>query len=64
MKRFTPTRSLATAVMALSLCATVTLAALVPVAGVRPATLGYVAMLVTGLGMFLRERVFAAATTR
>jgi len=61
MTRFVPTRSIASACMAFLLCGTLAIAILVPVEGVRPATLGYVALLATGLGMFLRERVFAPA---
>jgi hypothetical protein len=38
-----------------------TLAALIPFTPVRPATVMYAAMLMTGCGMLLRERVFAAS---
>jgi len=62
MKRFVPTRSIATAVMALGVATVLALAAVLPFSSVRPMTVVYVAMLVTGIGMFLRQRVFAPAT--
>jgi hypothetical protein len=61
MKRFVPTRGAATVFMALSLCVVLTLAALTPFTALRPATVMYAAMLVTGCGMLLRERVFASS---
>jgi hypothetical protein len=57
MTRFTVTRSPATAVMAIGLFIVFALAALLPFTQLRPMTVVYVAMLMTGVGMFLRERV-------
>jgi hypothetical protein len=61
MKRFAPTRSIATVIMAMSLAILLALIVVLPFGGIRPMTVGYVAMLVTGVGMLLRERVFAGA---
>lgn len=58
MSRFTVTRSPATVVMATLVTIALGLAASVPFTAVRPMTALYVAMLVTGISMFLRERVF------
>jgi hypothetical protein len=59
MSRFVPTRSAATAVMAIGVVLLLALIVMLPFTRIRPMTVGYVAMLVTGVGMFLRERVFA-----
>jgi hypothetical protein len=62
MKKFVPTRSLSTVVMAIGVVLVLALAIMLPFSSIRPMTVVYVAMLVTGIGMFLRERVFASAS--
>jgi hypothetical protein len=61
MKRFVPTRSLATVVMAAGLAILLALIAVLPFTNMRPMTVAYVAMVVTGVSMLLRERVFTRA---
>jgi len=59
--RLVPTRSFATAVMTVGLAFLLALVATMPMTHVRPMIVVYVAMIVTGVGMLLRERVFARA---
>jgi hypothetical protein len=58
MSRFTPSRSVATVVMATLVTFALGLAACVPFTPVRPMTAIFTAMLATGVSMLLRERVF------
>jgi hypothetical protein len=62
VKNFIPTRSLATAVMAIGVATLLVLLVMLAFSRVRPMTVGYVAMLVTGVGMMLRERVYVSTT--
>lgn len=64
MSRLVPSRSVATAVLATLVTFAIGLAASVPFTAVRPMTAVYTAMLVTGIGMFLRERVFPGTASR
>jgi hypothetical protein len=64
MSRLVPSRRPATAVLATLVTFALGLAASVPFTAVRPMTAVYTAMLVTGIGMFLRERVFPGTVTR
>lgn len=64
MHRFAPTRSLASAAVALMLSFLLALIATMPMTHVRPVIVLYVAMIVTGLSMLLRERVFIPAGKR
>lgn len=59
LKSYVPTRSLATAVMAAGLIALVGMAVTLPLTRVPAPALAFAAMIVTGIGMLLRERVFA-----
>lgn len=61
MQRLTPTRSLATGVMAVALDLFVGLVVTMPVTHVRPMTVFYVALIIIGTGMLLRERIFPPA---
>lgn len=62
MKRYTPTRSVATVVMALGVATLFTMIVMVPFTSVRPTTVGFVALIVGGVSMLLRERVFPRST--
>ena len=62
MKNFVPTRSIHTVVMAIGVATLLALVVMVAFSWVRPLTVGYVALLVTGVGMLMRERVFASPT--
>jgi hypothetical protein len=64
MSRLAPRRSVATAVLATLVTFAIGLAVSVPFTAVRPMTAIYTAMLVTGIGMFLRERVFPGTVSR
>jgi hypothetical protein len=64
MRRFAPTRSIATSVMAVALAFLLALVATMPLTHVKPMVVVYVAMIVTGAGMLLRERVFVPASRR
>ena len=64
MQRLTPTRSLATGVMAVALAFLMALIATMPLTHINPMNVGYVAMIVTGTGMLLRERIFVPAQVR
>ena len=60
MKKFVPTRSIATVVVGLAVAIQFALVVMLPFGSVRPPTVGFVALIVTGVGMLLRERVFPA----
>jgi hypothetical protein len=64
MQRFAPTRSLATSVMSVAIAFLLALIATMPLTHVRPMIVLYVAMIVTGTGMMLRERVFVPVRNR
>lgn len=64
MQRFAPSRSLATAAVALMTSFLLALIATMPLTQVRPMIVVYVAMIVTGLSMLLRERVFVPVRNR
>lgn len=63
MSRYTVTRSLATALMAVGLLTLVALIAAVPFAGLSPMTVAFAAMIVTGAGMLLRDRVLVRVSS-
>jgi hypothetical protein len=63
MKRFVPTRSLATLVMTIGVAVLLAMIAAMPFSHLRPMTVGYVAMIVAGAGIVLRERVLAPTTS-
>jgi hypothetical protein len=52
----------ATAVLATGVAILLALGVMLAFGQVRAITVGYVALIVTGVGMLLRERVFTAAT--
>jgi hypothetical protein len=58
MQRFAPTRSLATGVVAAMLAFLMALVATMPLTHIRAMNVLYVAMIVTGTSMLLRERIF------
>jgi glucose uptake protein GlcU len=60
MARFAPTRSVATVAFALITTTLLALIVSLPFTTIRPATVGYTAMIVVGVGMLLRRRVFPA----
>jgi hypothetical protein len=62
MKNLVPTRSIHTVVMAIGVATLLALVVMVALSWVRPLTVGYVALLVTGVGMLMRDRVFASPT--
>jgi hypothetical protein len=62
MTKLVPTRSVATAVLATGVAILLALGVMLAFGQVRAITVGYVALIVTGVGMLLRERVFTAAT--
>jgi hypothetical protein len=64
MQRFAPTRSLATGVLSVALAFLLALIATMPLTHVHPMIVAYVAMIVAGTGMLLRERVFVPASNR
>ena len=64
MNRFTPSRSIATGVVAVALAFLLALIATMPLTHVRPMIVLYVAMIVTGTSMLLRERVFVPVKNR
>lgn len=64
MSRLVPSRNVATVILTTLVTFAVGLAASVPFTAVRPMTAVYTAMLVTGIGMFLRERVFPGTVSR
>jgi hypothetical protein len=62
MKNLVPARSIHTVVMAIGVATLLALVVMVALSWVRPLTVGYVALLVTGVGMLMRDRVFASPT--
>jgi len=62
MKRYVLTRSLATATVAAAWATLLALVVMRPMSGIRPATVVFVALIVGGTSILLRERVLVPAT--
>jgi hypothetical protein len=62
MKRFVVTRSLATATVAAGWALLLALTVMVPLSSIRVATVGFVALIVGGMSILLRERVLVPVT--